>query len=44
MTWKPVLVIVAVVFALMPLLGFGLDPAGAYFLAVLCLGGAFFVP
>lgn len=45
MTWKPVLVIAAVVLALLPLIGVAaLSVAACYFLAVLCLGIAFFIP
>lgn len=44
MTWKPVLVVGAIIFAVLPLIGVGLAAAACYFLAVLCLGIAFFVP
>lgn len=45
MTWKPVLVIAAIILALLPLVGAAfLTAAACYFLAVLCLGIAFFVP
>jgi len=44
MTWKPVLVIAAIVLALLPLIGVGLAAAVCYFLAVLCLGAAHFIP
>jgi hypothetical protein len=44
MTWKPVLVIAAIIFALLPLIAVGPEAAACYFLAVLCLGVAFFVP